>query len=442
MFDKLNNKFSKVLKYLKGEVKLTDENMAVALKEIKLSMLEADVNFRVVKEFISNIKERLAGEEVRESLNPYQHVVKVVKNELEIILGNEGKDLLTGDSKPSVIMLTGLQGTGKTTTAGKLALHLKKKLGKSALLCSFDLKRPAAVEQLKIIADEIGVNCFETSTKVPEKIADELLKTGKEYGYDYIIADTAGRLHIDSELMNELSVIKKILNPGETIFVADAMTGQDAVNSALTFSEKIGIDSIILTKIDSDTRGGAALSVVKVTNKPIKFAGTGEKYEDFQKFYPDRFASQILGMGDVLSLIEKAEEKFDKEQAEKLTKKILSNEFTLEDFRAQLMQMGKLGSISDLAGMLPGVDINQVKSGMDEKKISHMIAIINSMNKKEREKPKIINGKRRYRISKGSGRPVAEVNRLIKQYTEMKKVMKKPMFRKMLKKFDFFSKIG
>lgn len=436
MFDKLSDRFDKVLKYLKGEVKLTEENTNKALREIKLSLLEADVNFKVVKDFISGIRAKLLGREVVESLNPYQHVVKIVKSELKDILGKSGKDLNTGAAKPSVIMLTGLQGTGKTTTAGKLALYLKDS-GKTSILCSFDLKRFAAVEQLKVIAEEIGVNCFESSKNDPGKIAKELLKNAKEYGYDYIIADTAGRLHIDENLMNELREVKKVLNPVETIFVADSMTGQDAVNSALAFSEEIGTDSVILTKLDSDTRGGAALSIVKVTGKPIKFVGLGERYADFQKFYPERFASQILGMGDVLSLIEKAEKEFDKDQAEKLTKKLLNNEFTLEDFGQQLKQMGKLGSLSKIAGMIPGMNLKNVNMNMDEKAVRHMIAIINSMNKKERDKPKIINGRRRYRIAKGSGRPVSEVNRLLKQYSEMKKIMKKPFFRKMLKKFDF-----
>lgn len=441
MFDKLSGKFGKVLKYLKGEVKLTEENTGKALREIKLSLLEADVNFKVVKEFISNIKTKMVGKEVMESLNPYQHVVKIVRGELEDILGGSEKDLNTGPSKPSIIMLTGLQGTGKTTTAGKIALYLKN-LGKTSVLCSFDLKRVAALEQLKVISEEIGVNFFESESSDLKKIAKDLLKNASDYGYDYIIADTAGRLHIDEELMSELRDVKKVLNPVETVFVADSMTGQDAVNSALSFSDEIGIDSVILTKIDSDTRGGAALSIVKVTGKPIKFVGTGEKYEDFQKFFPDRFASQILGMGDVLTLIEKAEKEFDKEQTEKLTKKFLNNEFTIEDFGHQLGQIGKLGSLQEIAGMIPGMKIDPSNVNMDEKTVKHMIAIINSMNKKERENIKILDGKRRYRIAKGSGRPVSEVNRLVKQYTEMKKIMKKPFFRKMLKKFDFFSKMS
>ncbi len=437
MLENLSGKFNKVFKYLKGEVKITEENIGIALKEIKLSLLEADVNFRVVKEFVATIKEKALGTEVQESLNPYQQIVKIVRVELENILGVKNSEINKSSEKPAVIMLTGLQGTGKTTSAGKLALHLKEK-GKSALLCSFDLKRMAAGEQLKTIAGEIGVNYFEAGSDNPSKIAKVLIKEAREKGYDYIIADTAGRLHIDTELMNELKLVKSLLKPVETVFVADSMTGQDAVNSALSFSQEIGIDSILLTKIDSDTRGGAALSIVKVTGKPIKFIGTGEKYSDFQQFFPDRIASKILGMGDVLTLIEKAEKEFDEKESKKMARSLLKNEFSLDDFLSQLKQVHKLGSASEIMGMMPKAMIPGNRNiNLDDKKISHTIAIINSMNKKEREKPKIINGKRRYRIAKGSGRTVQEVNQLLKQYFEMKKFMKKPFFKKMLQKFDF-----
>ncbi len=442
MLENLSNRFNKVFKYLKGEVKITEENIEKALREIKLSLLEADVNFKVVKEFINNIKEKSMGSIVQESLNPYQQIVKIVRSELEKILGTGTNELNKSSQKPAVIMMTGLQGTGKTTSAGKLALFLKEK-GKSSILCSFDLKRMAAIEQLKTISEQIGVNYFETHHKDPRKIAKDLLLKSKEFGYDYVIADTAGRLHVDKELMKELSLVKSLLNPVETIFVADSMTGQDAVNSALSFSEEIGIDSVLLTKVDSDARGGAALSIVKVTGKPIKFIGTGEKYSEFQQFFPDRIASVILGMGDVLSLIEKAEKEFDENESEKIAKRLLKSEFTLDDFLSQLKQVRKLGSVSDIMGMMPNMGLPAVQnSNVDEKKIIHTIAIINSMNKKERERPKIIDGKRRYRIAKGSGRTVQEVNQLLKQYFEMKKFMKKPFFRKMLKKFDFSSKMG
>jgi signal recognition particle subunit SRP54 len=442
MLDNLSGKFDKVLKYLKGEAKITEDNMKVAMREIKLSLLEADVNFKVVKKFIANVQEKALGTEVRESLNPYQQMVKIVQLELETMLGTEDKDLKRAAVKPSIIMMVGLQGTGKTTTAGKLAHYLKEQ-GKTSLLCSLDLKRLAAGEQLEIIAKEVGANYFKRETDDLKKISKGLLKVSQEYGYDYIIADTAGRLHIDDELMNELNRVKNYLKPTEVIFVADSLTGQDAVNSAVSFSERVGIDSIILTKLDADARGGAALSIVSVTGKPIKFIGIGEKNSDFQKFFPDRLASQILGMGDVLTLIEKAEKELDEKKAEEMTRRLMRNEFTLEDFQSQLAQIQKLGSMSDILGMLPNMGINRemADASMSDKKVSHMNAIISSMTIKERRNPKIINGKRRYRISKGCGRPVQEINQLLKSYFEMKKYMKKPFFKKMLKKFDFLSKM-
>lgn len=446
MLDNISGKFNKVLKYLKGEAKITEENMKVAMREIKLSLLEADVNFKVVKKFTANVKEKALGAEVRESLNPYQQMVKIVKEELETMLGTEEKDLKTSAIKPTIIMLVGLQGTGKTTSAGKLAHYLKEK-GKTSLLCSLDLKRLAAGEQLETIAKENNVAYFNRDPYGQDlkKITKALMKTTREYGYDYIIADTAGRLHIDDELMDELARVKKYLDPTEIIFVGDSLTGQDAVNSAQNFSERIGIDSIILTKLDADSRGGAALSIVSVTEKPIKFIGVGEKNADFQKFYPERLASKILGMGDVLTLIEKAEKQLDEKKAEEMANRMMKNEFTLEDFRSQLGQMEKLGSMSDIMGMLPNMGINQAQmanAAIDDKKVKHMVAIINSMTLKERNKPKIINGRRRLRISRGSGRPVQEINQLLKNFNEMKKYMKKPFFKKMLKKFDFLSKMG
>ncbi len=443
MLENVSTKFNKVLKYLKGEAKITEENIKKAMREIKLSLLEADVNYKVVKNFVANIKEKAMGSEVQESLTPYQQIIKIVRLELENILGVKHQELKTSAQKPSVIMLVGLQGTGKTTSAGKLAAYLKENQ-KSSLLCSLDLKRLAAGEQLQIIAKEVGVNCYQPQSNKLKKITVELLQNAREYGYDYVIVDTAGRLHVDEDLMNELKSVKNLLNPTEVIFVGDSLTGQDAVNSALSFSEKIGIDSIILTKMDADARGGAALSIVSVTGKPIKFIGVGEKYADFQKFHPDRLASQILGMGDVLSLIEQAEKKFDEKEAEQMAKKLLRNEFTLEDFAFQLRQVSKLGSMSDIMNMMPNMGINQqmLNASMSDKKIKHMIAIINSMTPKERENPKIINGRRRYRVARGSGRPVMEVNQLLKRYFEARKVMKKPIFRKMLKKFDFLSKMG
>ena len=442
MLDNLSGKFNKVLKYLKGEAKITEENMQKALREIKLSLLEADVNFKVVKTFIANVKEKAMGAEVQESLSPYQQIIKIVRQELEEMLGSSSKEINSSPVKPAVIMLVGLQGTGKTTTAGKLANYLKDQ-GKTSLLCSLDLKRLAAGEQLQTIAKEVGVNFFTHDNGEMKKIVKDLMKSSRDYGYDYVIADTAGRLHIDDDLMGELEMVKKLLAPTEVFFVADSLTGQDAVNSALTFSQKIGVDSIILTKLDADARGGAALSIVSVTGKPIKFVGVGEKYADFQKFHPDRLASQILGMGDVLSLIEKAEKELDEKQAERIARRMMQNEFTLDDFLAQLQQMQKLGPMSEIMGMLPNMGMmgNINSNAIDDKKIKNLGAIIQSMTLKERDKPKIINGRRRLRIAKGSGRSVQEVNQLLKNFNEIKKNMKKPFFRKMLKKFDFLSKM-
>ena len=442
MLENLTNRFNKVLRYLKGEVQISEANMQQALKEIRLSLLEADVNFKVVKRFIENIKVKAMGREVHESLNPGQQVIRIVQQELVAMLGSENKELNKTAVKPAYIMLAGLQGSGKTTTAGKLALHLKN-LDKSPLLCSLDLKRLAAGEQLEIIAGEIGVNYFSSGSREPAALVRELKKNAVDHGYDHVIVDTAGRLHIDDELMAELHAVKAMLQPAEVIFVADALTGQDAVNSALSFSEKIGIDSIILTKLDADTRGGAALSIVSVTGKPIKFIGSGEKPADLEKFHPERLAAKILGMGDMLTLIEKAEKDFDQKQAEVLSRRLLADEFSLDDFLSQLKQIQKLGSMNELMGMLPNLGFkgNMADVQVDEKQLRHLAAVIESMTGRERENPKIIDGRRRLRISRGSGRPVSEVNQVLKSYAEMKKNFKKPFFRKMLKKFDNFSKM-
>jgi signal recognition particle subunit SRP54 len=442
MLENLSERLNKVLRYLRGEVKVTEENMQQALKDIRLSLLEADVNFKVVKKFIENIRVQAMGREVHDSLNPTQQVVKIVQQELTAMLGQQNRDLNRSPFKPTVIMLAGLQGSGKTTTAGKLALHLKG-LEKSSLLCSLDLKRLAAGEQLETIARESGVNFFKSDSRELPVLVRELKKTAADTGYDYVIADTAGRLHVDEELMEELSQVKEALQPAETIFVADALTGQDAVNSALSFAEKVGVDSIILTKLDADTRGGAALSIVSVTGKPIKFIGVGEKPGDLQKFYPERLAAKILGMGDMLTLIEKAEKDFDHKQAEILSQRLLENEFSLEDFLAQLRQVEKLGPMNEVMGMLPNLGFKGPMSDVhvDEKRIRHLMAVIESMTRKERDNPRIVDGRRRLRISRGSGRPVSEVNQVLKSYFEMKKNFKKPFFRKMLKKFDNFSKI-
>jgi signal recognition particle subunit SRP54 len=442
MLENLSERFGKVLRYLRGEVKVTEENMRQALKDIRLSLLEADVNFKVVKQFIENVRQKAAGREVHESLNPTQQVIQIVQAELTAMLGAENRELNRSPLKPTVIMLTGLQGSGKTTTAGKLALHLKG-LDKSSLLCSLDLKRLAAGEQLEAIARESGINYFKSSSRDLPGLARELRKTAADTGYDYVIADTAGRLHVDEELMEELRRVKEALQPAETVFVADALTGQDAVHSAMSFGEKVGIDSIILTKLDADSRGGAALSIVSVTGRPIKFIGTGEKPGDLQKFHPGRLAAKILGMGDMLTLIEKAQKEFDEKQAEALSRRMLENEFSLDDFLAQLKQMEKLGPMDEVMGMLPGQGFKGSLANVhvDEKRLRHLMAVIESMTRKERDNPRIVDGRRRLRISRGSGRPVSEVNQVLKSYFEMKKNFKKPLFRKLLKKFDNFSKM-
>jgi len=442
MLENLTNRLNKVLRFLKGEVQITEENMQQALKEIRLSLLEADVNFKVVKKFIENVKAKAMGSEIHESLNPSQQVIRIVQQELEAMLGSENRELNKATVKPAFIMLAGLQGSGKTTTAGKLALHLKG-LDKSTLLCSLDLKRLAAGEQLAIIAGEIGVNYFAPAGRELADMARELKKNASAYGYDFVIVDTAGRLHIDEDLMAELRAIKEMLQPTEVIFVADALTGQDAVHSALSFAEKIGIDSLILTKLDADARGGAALSIVSVTGKPIKFIGRGEKLADLEKFYPERLAAKILGLGDVLTLIEKAEKNFDHKQAEILSRRMLADEFSLDDFLSQLRQIQKMGSMDELMGMLPNLGFKGGTADVrvDEKRIRHLAAVIESMTAKEKQNPKIIDGRRRLRISRGAGRPVSEVNQVLKSYGEMKKNFKKPFFRKILKKFDNFSKM-
>lgn len=436
MLDQLSSRLQKVAKFLRGEVKITEKNMAEALKMIRMAFLEADVNYRVVKDFESKIKEKALDEKVLESLTPSQHVIKIVRDELMAMLGQETKKLTFSSPPPSIFMLVGLQGSGKTTTCGKLAKWLKN-LGKSPMLVSFDLKRPAAQEQLNIITQTLNLSfyeLFEDQMADPKKTLKKILTETKNRGHDTLVVDTAGRLHVDEELMDELRMVKDILKPTEVIYVGDSMTGQDAVKSAQQFEEKIGLTSIILTKLDGDARGGAALSIVSVTGKPIKFVGVGEKFDKFEVFHPDRMASRIMGMGDVLSLLEKAEQETDLKEAEELAKKLRSQEFSLEDFRKQLGQLKKMGSMSQFLNMLPtgGVFKQMSKMNVDDTRILYFEAIINSMTAKERENPKIINGSRRKRIARGCGRPVSEVNQLLKQFFEMKKMMKKSQFKRML----------
>jgi signal recognition particle subunit SRP54 len=424
------------MKFLRGEGKITERNMAEALKMLRMALLEADVNYMVVKDLEGRIKDKALDQRVLNSLTPAQQVIKIVRDELTSILGQETKRLKFESPPPSIFMLVGLQGSGKTTTCGKLAKWVLS-LNKNPLLVSFDLKRPAAQDQLKMITNMLKLPFYELVKEQmvsPRNALNEVLKHTKNQSYDPLIVDTAGRLHVDEELMEELRLVKSILNPTEVMYVGDSMTGQDAVKSAQLFEEKIGLTSIILTKLDGDARGGAALSMVSVTKKPIKFVGVGEKFDKFEVFHPDRMASRILGMGDMLTLIEKAEKEADMKEAEEFARKLRKHEFTLEDFKKQLVQLRKMGSLSQFVHMLPtgGMFKNISNMNIDDKKMVYFEAIIDSMTVKERENPKIIGGSRRSRIARGSGRPVSEVNQLLKQFFEMKKIMKKSQFQKLL----------
>ncbi len=436
MFEQLSSRFQKIMKFLRGEGKITEKNMAEALKMIRLALLEADVNFRIVKELEERLKLKALDQKVLLSLTPAQQVIKLVRDELAFVLGEAQEKLKFSSRPPSIFMLVGLQGSGKTTTCGKLAKWVLS-LQKNPLLVSFDLKRPAAQEQLKMIAEMLKLSCYEMTKEqmsLPAESLRELVKFASNRGYDPIIVDTAGRLHVDDELMEELRMVRDALNPTETIYVADSMTGQDAVKSAQTFDKKISLTSIILTKLDGDARGGAALSIASVTGKPIKFIGVGEKFDKLEVFYPERMASRILGMGDILSLVEKAEREADLEEAEALARRLRKQEFTLDDFRKQLVQMKKMGSLSQFLSLLPqaGPFKNISKMKIDERKVLYYEAIINSMTMEERENPKIISGNRRLRVARGSGRPVSEVNQLLRQFFEMKKMIKKSHFQKII----------
>src|SRR5438067_1156340 len=422
MFDNLQDKMDRVFKTLRGEAALNEWHIDHAIKEIRVALLEADVHFKVVKEFTSRVREKAVGQDVLTAFSPAQQVTKVVRDELQTLLGgNEVGLALIGS--PAVVMMTGLQGSGITTTSGKLALHLKGR-GKRPLLVPCDVYRPAAIEQLRIVAKNVSVPFFEIGeNRNPIDIAQRAVAEARTLLHDVVILDTAGRLHIDEELMQELDAIKKDTRPSEILFVADAMTGQDAVKSAKEFDDRIGVTGIVLTKLDGDARGGAALSIKGVVNRPIKLVGVGEKYVDLDIFYPDRMASRILGMGDVLSLIETVETEIDQKEAKRLAERVAIDEFRLEDLRAQLQQVKKMGPLSQLVSMIPGAGkINEEE--IDEKSIVRMQAILDSMTKKERDFPQIINGHRKKRIAKGSGTSVQEINRLLKQYLQMKKMMR------------------
>jgi signal recognition particle subunit SRP54 len=423
MFDNLSDRMDRVFKTLRGEAALNEWHIENALKEIRVALLEADVHFKVVKDFTNRVREKAVGQDVLTAFSPAQQVTKVVRDELQQLLGGSEVGLALVGS-PAVVMLVGLQGSGKTTTAGKLALHLKNR-GRRPFLVPCDVYRPAAIEQLRVVAKNVGAPFFELGdVRDPLQIAQNATREAKTLLYDTVILDTAGRLHIDDELMKELEAIKEETRPSEILFVADAMTGQDAVKSAKEFDERLGVTGIVLTKLDGDARGGAALSIKSVVNRPIKLVGVGEKYADLDVFHPDRMASRILGMGDVLTLIEKVEAEVDRKEAEKLAHRVSKDKFTLEDLRSQLAQVKKMGPLSQLVGMLPGLG-NKIEEGdVDEKAIVRMQAILDSMTQKERAFPQIINGARKKRIAKGSGTTVQEINRLLKQYLAMKKMMR------------------
>jgi signal recognition particle subunit SRP54 len=440
MFDNLSEKLQRAFKNLRGQGTLSEENMNEALREIRMALLEADVNFKVVKELIDHIREKATGQEVMTSLSPAEQVVKIVRDELVAILGTDTAKVKFASQPPSVILMAGLQGSGKTTTSGKLANWLKKG-GHRPMLVSVDVYRPAAREQLRVVAQAVGSHIYEgkveeANTATVERLVKEARREAINNGCDVLIVDTAGRLHIDEQLMEEMQSLKKLLNPQEILFVADAMTGQDAVKSADEFHKKLALTGVVLTKMDGDARGGAALSIRNVTGQPIKFMGIGEKYDALEPFHPDRIVGRILGMGDILSLIEKAEEKLDKKKSEDFARKALSGDgFSLEDFRDQLRQVKKLGSLSSIMSMMPKVgpfaNMQQVADKVDEKELTRVEAIINSMTSWERDHHEAINGSRRKRIARGSGTSVQEVNNLLRQYAQMRKMFKsmsKPSF--------------
>lgn len=426
-FESLSNKLQEVFKQLRSKGKLTEADVKTAMREVKIALLEADVNFKIVKQFVKKVTERAVGTEVLEGLNPGQQVIKIVNEELIDLMGTTQSKLTFANKPPTIYMMVGLQGAGKTTSSGKLAGLLRKQ-GKNPLLVACDVYRPAAIKQLQVVGKTYNIPVFEMGDKVsPVEISKKAVEYAAEQKHDVILIDTAGRLHINEELMEELKNIKAAVRPQEILLVVDAMTGQDAVTVAESFDGQLGVDGIILTKLDGDARGGAALSVRSVTSKPIKYIGMGEKMEDLEPFHPDRMASRILGMGDVLSLIEKAQQNFDEKQAMELQKKMRENDFTLDDFLEQMQQVKKMGPIKDLIGMIPGMNqlnMDALNNVDPAKEMSRTEAIIQSMTKEERANPSILNGPRKKRIANGCGRSIADVNRLVKQFEELKKLMK------------------
>jgi signal recognition particle subunit SRP54 len=424
MFDNLSDKLDKAFHILKGHGKITEINVAETLKEVRRALLDADVNFKIAKDFTTKVKEKAIGQNVLTTLQPGQLLVKLVKDELTELMGGEVAGINLSVA-PTVILMSGLQGSGKTTFSGKLANFLKTKKNKNPLLVACDVYRPAAINQLHVVGSQIGVEVYsELGNNNPVEIAQNAVKYAKEKGYNVVIVDTAGRLAVDAEMMDEIARVHKAIQPQETLFVVDAMTGQDAVNTAKAFNDILNFDGVILTKLDGDTRGGAAISIKSVVNKPIKFVGTGEKMEAIDIFYPERMAERILGMGDVVSLVERAQEQYDEEEARKIQKKIAKNEFGFDDFLSQIQQVKKMGNMKDLVGMIPGATKAMKDVEIEDDAFKHIEAIIHSMTPKERSKPAIIDMKRKTRIAKGSGTKIEQVNQLMKQFDQMSKMMK------------------
>lgn len=424
MFENLTEKLERSFKLLKGEGRITEINVAETLKEIRRALIDADVNYKVAKTFTDDVKKKALGQDVLNSVKPGQMMTKIVRDELAALMGGTATDIKL-EGSPAVILIAGLQGSGKTTFSGKLAAHIKSKKGRQVLLVAGDVYRPAAIDQLKILGQTVGVEVYtEAGNNNPVEIAENAIKYARQKSYNTVIVDTAGRLAVDEAMMQEITAIKAAVNPSETLFVVDAMTGQDAVNTAKEFNDRLDYDGVVLTKLDGDTRGGAAISIRSVVDKPLKFISSGEKMDALQVFHPERMADRILGMGDVVSLVERAQEQFDEEQARKLKKKLIKNQFNFNDFRDQINQIKKMGNLKDLASMIPGMGKILQNVDIPDDAFKHTEAIIDSMTPAERENPEIINAKRRERIAKGSGTTIAEVNRLLKQFEDTRKVMR------------------
>ena len=424
MFENLTEKLERSFKILKGEGRITEINVAETLKEIRRALIDADVNYKVAKTFTDEVKQKALGQDVLNSVKPGQMITKIVRDELAALMGGTATDIKL-EGNPAVILIAGLQGSGKTTFSGKLAAHIKSKKGRQVLLVAGDVYRPAAIDQLKILGQQVGVEVYtETGNNNPVDIAENAIRYARQKSYNTVIVDTAGRLAVDEAMMQEITAIKAAVKPSETLFVVDSMTGQDAVNTAKEFNDRLDFDGVVLTKLDGDTRGGAAISIRSVVDKPLKFISAGEKMDSLQVFHPERMADRILGMGDVVSLVERAQEQFDEEQARKLKKKLIKNEFNFNDFRDQINQIKKMGNLKDLASMIPGMGKMLKNVDIPDDAFKQTEAIIDSMTPEEREKPEIINARRRERIAKGSGTSMADVNRLLKQFEDTRKMMR------------------